>query len=155
MNQPPRGAEEVALEENQPTFTTNPELFLECYEKLLALHSFYNYFGEHCHHAIPRKVDGELHVDNFEERTREVGDILKTAVNRGEGTNQWSIPKLIGMLLLREYMCRLGSTGRLHVGFAERGLQNWAKKPADTAQKRGDGVFEGQCAACIRERSMI
>jgi hypothetical protein len=52
-------------------------------------------------------------------------------------------------------MSRLGSTGRFHVGFAERGLKNWAKKPAATAQKRGGGVFEGQCAARIREKSMI
>jgi hypothetical protein len=34
---------------------------------------------------------------------------------------------------------------RFHVGFAERGLKNWAKKPATTSQK--GGVFEGQCAA--------
>jgi hypothetical protein len=52
-------------------------------------------------------------------------------------------------------MSRLGSTGRFHVGFAERGLKDWAKKPANTSQKRGDGVFEAQCAARIRERSMI
>jgi hypothetical protein len=52
-------------------------------------------------------------------------------------------------------MSRLGSTGRFHVGFAERGLKNWAKKPAGTAQKRGGGVFEGQCAARIREKSMM
>jgi hypothetical protein len=59
------------------------------------------------------------------------------------------------MLLLPNYMCQLGSTGRFHVGFAERGLKNWAKKPASTAQKRGGGVFKGQCAARIREKSMI
>jgi hypothetical protein len=47
VNRPPsRAAEEVALEEIQPTITTNPELFLECCEKLLALRSFYNYSGE-------------------------------------------------------------------------------------------------------------
>jgi hypothetical protein len=56
---------------------------------------------------------------------------------------------------LPNYMSRLGSTGRFHVGFAERGLKDWAKKPSATAQKRGGGVFEGQCAARIRERSMI
>jgi hypothetical protein len=138
VNWPPsRAAEEVALEEIQPTITTNPELFLECCDKLLALRSFYNYSGEHCHHAIPRKVDGELDVDTVEERTREVGDILKAAVNRGEGTNQWNIPKFIDVLLLPEYMRRLGSTGRFHAGFAEKGLKNWAKKPANTAQKQG------------------
>jgi hypothetical protein len=68
VNRPPRAAEEVTLEENQPTITTNPELFLECCEKLLALRSFYNYSGEHCHHAILRKVDGELDVDDEQER---------------------------------------------------------------------------------------
>jgi hypothetical protein len=142
-------------EDNQPTITTNPDLFLECCEKLLALRSFYNYLGEHCDHSIPKLVDGSLDVETVEERTRDVGTILKAAVNRGEGTNRWDIPKFIDMLLLPEYMRRLGSTGRFHVGFAERGLKNWAKKPANTAQKRGDGVFEGQCAARIRERSMI
>jgi hypothetical protein len=30
-------------EDNQPTITTNPDLFLECCEKLLALRSFHNY----------------------------------------------------------------------------------------------------------------
>jgi hypothetical protein len=117
VNQPPRAAEEVALEEHQPTITTNPELFLECCEKFFALRSFYNYSGEHCHHAIPRKVDRELDIDTVKELTREVGDILKAAVNRGEGTNQWKIPKFIDMLLLPEYMRHLGSTGRFHVRF--------------------------------------
>jgi hypothetical protein len=85
----------------------------------------------------------------------DVSTILKAAVKRGEGTNRWNIPKLIDMLLLPEYMRHLGSTGRFHDRFAERGLKNWAKKPANTAQKRGDDVFAGQCAAHIRERSMI
>jgi hypothetical protein len=85
------------------------------------------------------------------------GTILKAAVNRGEGTNRWDIPKFSDMLVLPEYMMRrLGLTGRFHVGFAKRGLKNWAKKPANTAQqKRGDGVFKGQCAARIRKRWMI
>jgi hypothetical protein len=85
-------------------------------------------------------IDGELDVDTVKERTREVGDIFKTAADRGEGTNQWNIPKFIDMLLLPEYMRRLGSTWRFHVGFAERGLKKWAKKPSNTAQKRGNGV---------------
>jgi hypothetical protein len=140
VNRPPRAAEEVALGENQPTITTNPELFLECCEKLLALRSFYNYSGEHCHHAILRKVDGELDVDTVEERTREVGDILKAAVNRGEGTNQWNIPKFIDMLLLPEYMRRLGSTGRFHVGFAERGLKLTTGPRSPQTQLRNAGM---------------
>jgi hypothetical protein len=85
------------VEENQPTITTNPELFLECCEKLLALHSFDNYSGEHCHHAIPRKVDGSLYVDTVEEQTRGVGDILKAAVNWDGGTDQRNVPKFISM----------------------------------------------------------
>jgi hypothetical protein len=32
----------------------------------------------------------------------------------------------------------------------QRGLKNWAKKPATTSQK-GRRCFEGQCAARIRE----
>jgi hypothetical protein len=84
-----------------------------------------------------------------------VADSLKATVNRGTGTNRWNIPKFIDMMLLPEYMSRMGSTGRFHCGFAERGLKHWAKMPANTAQKRKGGVFEGQCAARIREYSMI
>jgi hypothetical protein len=88
VNWPPREAEEVYIEENPQTARTNPELFLECCKKLLA-RSFYNYYGEHYHYAIPRKADGSLDLDNtLEEQTREVGDVLKAAVNQGEGTNQ-------------------------------------------------------------------
>jgi cytochrome c len=79
----------------------------------------------------------------------------KAAVNQIAGTNGWKILKLIDLLLLLHYMSHLGSTSRLHVGFAKRGLKKWAKKPAITAQKHGGGIYEGQCAACIRERSMI
>jgi hypothetical protein len=85
----------------------------------------------------------------------EVGQYLKDPVDRGEGTNQWNIPKCIDLLLCPDYMNRLGSTGRFHVGFTKRELKNWAKIPANTAQKQGGGVFEGQCAAQIQERSMV
>jgi hypothetical protein len=60
-------------EDNQPTITTNPDLFLECCKKLLALRSFFNYSGEHCHHSIPKLNDGSLDVETVEERTRDVG----------------------------------------------------------------------------------
>jgi hypothetical protein len=143
------------MDADQPTITSDPDDFVACCEKLLSLRSFYNYSGEHCHEAIPRKEDGTFDVKPVIECTREVAASLKAAVNRGEGTKGWKIPKFLDMLLLPNYMSRLGSTGRFHVGFAERGLKNWTKKPASTSQKRGGGVFEGQCAARIRERSMI
>jgi hypothetical protein len=150
QNHPP-----VADQAAKPTITNDRKEFVACCEKLLTLRSFYNYGGEHCPTAIPWKLDGSFDVELVEERTNEVAESLKVAVNRGKGTNGWRIPKFIDMLNLPKYMSRLGSTGRFHVGFAERGLKNWAKKPARTAQKRGGGVFEGQCAARIRERSMI
>jgi hypothetical protein len=147
--------EGVTVEPEQPTITTDPSQFLDCCENLLALRSFYIHSGEHCPDAIPLQGDGSFDVSVVEERTRRVGECLRKSVNRGEGTNSWNIPKFIDLLLLPQYMSRLGSTGRFHVGFAERGLKNWAKKPATTSQKRGGGVFEGQCAARIREKSMI
>jgi hypothetical protein len=58
-------------------------------------------------------------------------------------------------MLLPHYMAWLGSTGRFHCGWAERGLRNWAKVVANTSQKRFGGVFEGQCASRIREASMM
>jgi hypothetical protein len=48
-------------------------------------------------------------------------------------------------------MKRLAATGRMHVGFAERGLKDWAKKPARTAQKRG-GVFSKASVLLVSER---
>jgi NACalpha-BTF3-like transcription factor len=150
QNHPP-----LVDEGSKPTITNDPKEFVACCEKLLTLRSFYNYGGEHCPTAIPWKPDGSFDVELVQERTDAVAESLKVAVNRGQGTNGWRIPKFIDMLHLPTYMSRLGCTGRLHVGFAERGLKNWAKKPARTAQKRGGGVFEGQCAARIRERSMM
>jgi hypothetical protein len=119
------------------------------------LRSFYNYAADNCPHVIPMKPDGSFDVNLVHLRTKEVAEALNSSVNRGEGTNGWRIPKFLDMLHLPNYMGRLAATGRMHCGFAERGLKDWAKKPARTAQKRGGGVFEGQCAARIRERSMI
>jgi hypothetical protein len=150
QNNPPLGDEAA-----RPTITNDQKEFVLCCERLLTLRSFYNYGGEHCPTAIPWKLDGSFNVELVEGRTNEVAELLKDAVHRGRGTNGWRIPKFIDMLHLPKYMGRLGSTGRLHVGFAERGLKNWAKKPARTAQKRGGGVFEGQVCSRIRERSMI
>jgi hypothetical protein len=154
LNNPPQPGQQT-FDLEQPTITTNESDFLQCCEQLLALRSFYNYSGVHCPEAIPLKEDGTLDVESVEEHTRVAAQLLKLSVNRGKGTMHWNIPKFIDLLLLPHYMGYLGSTGRFHVGFAERGLKQWAKKPADTAQKRGGGVFEGQVAARIQERAMI
>jgi hypothetical protein len=63
---------------------------------------------------------------------------VRKSVNRGEGTNSWNIPKFIDLLLLPQYMSRLGSTGRFHVGFAER-----AEELGEEAYhlKKGAAVF--------------
>ena len=150
-----KAQEEEFEVDQQPTITNKPADFLWCCEKLLALRSFYNYSGQHCHDSVPQKTDGSFDVELVEARTWEVASSLKSCVNRGVGTNRWKIPKFLDMMMLPAYMNRMASTGRFHVGFAERGLKNWAKKPASTAQKRGGGTFEGQCAARIREKSMI
>jgi hypothetical protein len=155
LNQDPTVTITDDVVHTQPTITIDTDEFLECCQNILSLRSFYNYSGEHCHDAIPLNNDGSLDVDQVQKRTREVGESLKGAVNRGEGTNGWKIPKFIDMLLLPEYMNHLGSTGKFHVGFAERGLKKWAKFPASTAQKRGDGIFEGQVSNRMHEASMM
>ncbi len=48
----------VADEDPQPSIVIDSDVFLQCCENLLSLHSFYNYSGEHCHDAILRKVYG-------------------------------------------------------------------------------------------------
>ena len=143
------------LREAIPSITNSPTQFIDCCEQLLSLRSFFNYSGEHCPGAVPLRENGTLNLGLVQSRTRQVGQSLKEAVNRGDGTNQWRIPKFLDMLLLPEYMDHLASTGRYHVGFCERGLKTWAKFPANTSQKRGNGVFEGQCAARMRENSMV
>jgi hypothetical protein len=140
----------------QPSITHDPQDFVNCCEKLLSLRSFYHYASEYCPEVIPLKPeDGSFNEEFVQARTKEVADSLKATVNRGVGTNGWRIPKFIDMLHLPRYMARLAATGRFHVGFAECNLKDWAKRVAKTAQKRGGGVFEGQCAARIQERSMI
>jgi hypothetical protein len=141
--------------EEQPTITQDSNQFLECCELLLALRSFYNYAGSHCHESIPMSGNTAMDLAKVKERTKHVADSLKMAVNRGEGTCRWNIPKFIDLMLLPEYMHFMGSLGRMHLGWAESGLKTWAKKPANTAQKRKGGVFEKQCACRIRETSMM
>ena len=127
LNNPPQPGQQT-FDVEQPTITTNESDFLQCCEQLLALRSFYNYSGVHCPEAIPLKEDGTLDVESVEEHTRVAAQLLKLSVNRGKGTMHWNIPKFIDLLLLPHYMGYLGSTGRFHVGFAERGLKQWAKK---------------------------
>jgi hypothetical protein len=141
--------------EEQPTITQDIDQFLECCELLLALRSFYSYAGTHCPESIPMAGERQMDLHVVKQRTKHVADSLKAAVNRGEGTNQWNIPKFIDLMLLPEYMHFMGSLGRMHLGWAESGLKTWAKMPANTAQKRKGGIFEGQCAARIRETSMM
>jgi hypothetical protein len=97
----------------------------------------------------------EMDIAVVKEQTKHVADSLKAAVNRGEGTCQWNMPKFVDLMLLPECMHFMGSLGRMHLGWAESGLKTWAKKPADTAQKRTGGTFEGQCAQRMRERRMM
>jgi hypothetical protein len=118
-----------------PSITNNPKEFIACCKNLLSLRSFFNYGGEHCPSATPWKADGSFNIEFVEECTKAVAKSLKDSVNRGEGTDGWATPKFVDMLHLPDHMSRLGATGRFHVGFAERGLKNWAKKPARTAQK--------------------
>ena len=108
----------------------HPGDFLYCCEKLLSLCSFYNYSGQHCPEAIPYTAEGKFDLEKVDIQTRSVGRCLKESVNRGNNTNHWDLPKFIDMLTLPDYMDRLGSSGRVHVGFLERGLKNWAKQPA-------------------------
>jgi hypothetical protein len=57
---------------------------------------------------VPPLVESTLHAYSMQPAYT----VLKAVMNRGEGTNRWDIPKSIDMLLLPEYMRRLGSTGR-------------------------------------------
>jgi hypothetical protein len=82
------------------------------------------------------------------EERRRVGECLRKSVNRGEGTNSWNIPKFIDLLLLPQYMSRLGSR-RFHVGFAERAEELGEEAGYHLSKKAA--VFLKVNAARIRE----
>ncbi len=146
---------ESLRDDPQPSITSDANEFIQCCELMLALRSFYIHSGEHCPSAIPYNNDGSFNVELVDAKTRHMAHCLKTAVNRGAGTNQWNIPKMLDLRALPTYMDRFGSTGRFHVGFAERGLKHWAKIPGSTSQKRNRGQFELQCSKRIREDTMM
>ena len=55
LNKTPRTENKEALDENQPTITTNLDVSLKCCERLLALCSFYKYSGKHCPRGATNK----------------------------------------------------------------------------------------------------
>ena len=77
---------DTLLQEDLPSITNSPSDFIECCERLLSLRSFFNYSGEHCPSAVPITGDGSFDVGLVKSRTRELGQSLMEAVNRGDGT---------------------------------------------------------------------
>ena len=129
--------------------------FLETVEYLLAIRSWYLYSHHDCLQAIPLNRNGDVDIKMLQTATDYVCGRLVSTINRGAGTNNWEIPKFVDLRLLPTYVQRLGPASIYNAGTGERGLKNWAKKPSKTSQKRGEGIFESQCASRLHDKSMI
>ena len=79
--------------------------------------------------------------------------VLGLTVDRGDNTRQWCLQKMLELAHFLEDVLFYGPASGFSTETGERGLKQWAKAPAKTAQKRSDEVFSKQVCARIHERS--
>lgn len=80
---------------------------------------------------------------------------LVETIDRGEGTNNWNLQKFLEMSHFLLDIIDYGSAAGFSTNPFERALKEWAKRPAATAQKRGDEIFSGQVCARLHEFFLI
>ena len=114
-------------------------------EGLLSFHSLLKYGGEH------------LRTRNQRNKARAELELLRRVIvkgfRRGEGTREFSFQKWIEMSHFIDAVSRYGKASSFDTHGCERGLKDWAKKPASTSQKRSNEIFTTQVA--LRAREMI
>ena len=116
---------------------------------LLAFHSFLKYGG----HTIGREEDQANYRKSFH--------CLMTAIVQGIGREantrrEFKIQKFLECSHFLQDRIKFGPSVGHNTDTGERGLkQQWAKKVAKTAQKRGDTTFRGQVAKNIQEFEIL
>jgi hypothetical protein len=122
--------------------------FVYVVECILSLHAFLKY-------GCSLLVSNPTGIVNYKRVLEHFLLILVLIVDRGDDTNQWCLQKMLELVHFLEDMLSFGPASGFSTETGERGLKQWAKAPAKTAQNRSDEVFSKQVCACVHERTLI
>jgi hypothetical protein len=142
----------LKIPNNRQSFTlkSNMDDTSQMIQVLLAFHSFLKYYGGH---TIGREEDQANYRKSFH--------CLMTAIVQGIGREantrrEFKIQKFLECSHFLQDRIKFGPSVGHNTDTGERGLkQQWAKKVAKTAQKRGDTTFRGQVAKNIQEFEIL
>ena len=118
---------------------------LDVLESLLSFHAF-------CRYSLQT---GVCDITEFNTGVRRLLRRIKAYVDRGDGTLGWLIAKFHEILHFSYDILLFGSPMNYDTGQGERGLKDWAKRPAITAQKRNQEEFIAQVASRTHDVSML
>ncbi len=86
-------------------------------------------------------VSSSTGIDDYKHSLELFLRILVLTVDCGDDTNQWCLQKMLELVHFLDDILCFGPASGFSTETGERGLKQWAKAPARTAQKRSDAVF--------------
>jgi hypothetical protein len=139
---------EVEEERAENSIKLPMDKFVYLVETILSLHAFLKYG---CSLLVSRPTG----IADYKRVLELFLRVLVLSVDRGDNTNQWCLQKTLELVHFLEDMLHFGPASGFSTETGERGLKQWAKAPAKTAQKRSDAVFSKQVCSRIHERVLI
>ena len=122
--------------------------FIYLVETVLSLHAFLKY-------GCALLVSSPTGITEYQRALELFLRVLVATVDRGEDSNQWRLQKMLELVHFLEDVLDYGPASGFSTETGERGLKQWAKAPAKTAQNRSDEIFSRQVCLRIHERVLI
>jgi hypothetical protein len=145
----PRRLREIDADNETPgrTIKVTMDYFLLLVETVLTFQACLKYSGAHLSRG-----------DNLRKFATAVETLRKAvaeATNRGAKTNGWKTEKHVELSHFIADFKEFGVPSGYSTETGERGLKQWAKRPANTAQKRSDEIFSGQTCSRIHDTNIL
>jgi hypothetical protein len=116
-------------------------------QQLLAFHAFAKYGGS--------LLSSNEAVDQYRESFNTMMAALKLGIQREADSNGFKLQKFLECSHFLPDHLRHGPTVEHNSDTGERGLKQWGKKVAATAQKRSDTIFKAQVMRNVQETEIL
>jgi hypothetical protein len=134
------GRQEFSIKLNLEQFATFTEL-------LLSFHAFLKYGGEQFQSAAVQK--------RYQDSFCQLMSTLTVGLQREGSPNGWKLQKFLECCHFGKDHSIFGPPVSHNTDTGERGLKQWAKPPAATAQNRSDKIFKGQVVRNLLETDIL
>ena len=142
-------AVEIHDHREQCTISLVMDQFHELVELMLCFHSFLKYGGKFL------GTDLNANIAAYQKNFQRMMTLMTQGLRRSDNTRQFKIQKFVECNhFLAEHLYK-GPPACFNTDTGERGLKTWAKKPAVTAQNRGDPTFRKQVAQNYHEAFLL